>query len=228
MLSYQVENLLTEDQWKKALADEFNQTYFQNLCERLSLDQQQAPVYPPRPYLFEALNLCPLNQTKVIILGQDPYHGPGQAHGLSFSVPAGVKWPPSLRNILKEWQADLGHDLPLHGDLSVWAKQGVLLLNTVLSVRHKEAGSHQNWGWEIFTDKIIQLLNEDSAPKVFILWGKAAGAKKNILNLSRHRVLESQHPSPLSAYRGFWGSKPFSRCNTLLQELGREPIDWSL
>lgn len=198
---------------------------WRRLAER---ERAGVEIYPPREQRLAALQLCDPQQVKVIIVGQDPYHGPGQAHGLSFSVPRGVQIPPSLRNIFTELKADLGLQLPDCGDLTVWARRGVLLLNSVLTVEKGAANSHQGWGWESFTDGILQALSADSRPKVFILWGSFAIAKRAQIDEQRHTVVTSSHPSPLSAYRGFLGSKPFSQANCALVAAGREPVDWSL
>ena len=178
--------------------------------------------------IFNAFHLTPLSQTKVCIIGQDPYHGPGQAHGLAFSVKPGVAIPPSLLNIYKELEADLGCPIPSHGCLTTWAKQGVLLLNAVLTVRGGEAGSHRNAGWEIFTSRIIEILNVRAEPVIFILWGRDAQNKKALISNSQHPIIASPHPSPLSVHRGFFGSRPFSRANELLKTQGTDPIDWCI
>ncbi len=218
--------------WLRAIASlpGQNERSVLNLIEELdgALAREKGfPVYPPREQIFAALELTPPSSVKVVILGQDPYHG-GQAHGLSFSVQRGVKRPPSLKNILTELEEDLGVSIePDAGDLSAWAKQGVLLLNTVLSVRAGEAGSHINVGWEKLTDLIIRVVGCGPQPSVFLLWGKFASKKAVYIDLSRHLKVETPHPSPLSAYRGFFGSKPFSRSNAFLIQAGREPIDWA-
>jgi uracil-DNA glycosylase len=185
-------------------------------------------VYPPRNDIYRALELTDYEEVKVVILGQDPYHGPNQAHGLSFSVQPGVKPPPSLRNIYKELKDDIGCPIPDHGNLEHWARQGVLLLNSVLTVRESMANSHRKLGWETYTDKIIGLLNERETPVAFVLWGKHAQEKGRYIDSSKHFVLNSVHPSPLSAHGGFWGSKPFSQCNAFLREAGRGEIDWRI
>lgn len=217
---------LAED-WKQALGDEFQQPYMQQLRAFL-LEEKAAGkvVYPPGPLIFNALNSTPLGRVKVVIIGQDPYHGPGQAHGLSFSVQPGVRTPPSLQNIYKEIQRDLGYPIPSHGCLQSWAKQGVLLLNAVLTVTQGQAGAHANRGWERFTSRVIELLNEQGEHLVFMLWGSYAQKKGQVIDTSRHCVLKSVHPSPLSAHRGFIGCGHFSAANVYLQESGREPIDW--
>lgn len=198
-----------------------------NLVQFLETEYAQHTIYPPQHQLFEALSLTPPDQVKVVILGQDPYHNEGQAHGLAFSVNAGVALPPSLRNLFQELQSDMGCETPEHGDLRAWAKQGVLLLNTVLTVRAHEAASHQKRGWEVFTDRIIQEVSKNHDHVVFILWGKAAQAKQKII-ASRHTLLCSVHPSPLSAYRGFFGSRPFSQANAALLAHYQTPIAWCL
>jgi uracil-DNA glycosylase len=185
-------------------------------------------VFPPKSLIFRALELTPPQSVKAVIIGQDPYHGDGQAHGLAFSVNPGVKFPPSLRNIFKELQSDLGHDIPFSGDLSPWAQQGVLLLNTHLTVRRSEAGSHAYLGWESFTDLVIQRLSNTHQKLVFILWGRHARDKATFIDASRHLILESAHPSPLSAHNGFWDTKPFSKTNDYLKENEKAPIDWKL
>lgn len=218
-----------EPGWRSALADEFDKPYMRELKAFL-LDQKAAgkTLYPPGPLIFNALNSTPLDKVKVVILGQDPYHGPGQAHGLSFSVPPGVPVPPSLRNIFKEIERDLGLAPPRHGCLESWAKQGVLLLNAVLTVEHRVAGSHARRGWERLTTRIIEVLNKDREHLVFMLWGGYAQKKGAQIDASRHLVLTSVHPSPLSAHRGFIGNGHFSATNVYLQEHGLSPIDWSL
>lgn len=217
-----------ETGWKAALADEFEQDYFQQLRGFLKEEVKQYRVYPPAPRIFAAFNLCPFERTRVVILGQDPYHGPGQAHGLSFSVPAGVAPPPSLKNIFKELQDDLGHRPPSHGNLECWARQGALLLNAVLTVRHKAPASHQNQGWEKFTNAAIQKLSALTEHRVFVLWGRFAQSKEALIDTGKHLVIKSPHPSPFSAHRGFLGSRPFSRVNAYLQAHNQTPIDWEL
>jgi uracil-DNA glycosylase len=218
-----------EPSWRAALADEFRKPYLEEL--RAFLKQEKAAgkqVYPPGALIFQALNATPLPAVKVVILGQDPYHNPGQAHGLSFSVPAGIEPPPSLQNIFKELSRDLGLPVPRHGNLQSWAAQGVLLLNAVLTVERSRPASHQGRGWETFTDRIVQILNERTEGLVFLLWGSQAQKKGQHISRSRHLVLESAHPSPLSAHRGFLGSGHFSRTNDWLQAHGRTAIDWQL
>ncbi len=189
-------------------------------------ERHSGEVYPPESCVFRALALTPPERVKVLIVGQDPYHEPGQAHGLAFSVPDGVKLPPSLRNIYRELAADTGITPPVSGDLSCWAEQGVLLLNSILTVRAGAAGSHRNKGWETLTDAVLQTVNANAKPSVFILWGNFAISKQNYIDTSRHRVITSPHPSPLSAFGGFFGSRPFSRCNEYLLQLGRTPVNW--
>ncbi len=215
--------------WKETLIDELRKPYIKKLEEFLELQiQKGAVIYPAEAHYFKALEQTPLESVKVVILGQDPYHGPQQAHGLSFSVRSGVKFPPSLRNIFKELQSDVGCAIPESGDLTKWAQQGVLLLNSVLTVTEAQAGSHQGKGWETFTDKIIEAVSEKQNNVVFILWGAYAIKKGELIDRSRHLVLESVHPSPLSAHRGFFGTKPFSQANQYLVEKGRGAVNWSL
>ncbi|HDZ56097.1 MAG TPA: uracil-DNA glycosylase [Pseudomonas xinjiangensis] len=218
-----------EPGWRKALAAEFEQPYMQELRHYL-LEQKTAgkTVYPPGPLIFNALNSATLDRVKVVIIGQDPYHGPGQAHGLSFSVPPGVRPPPSLQNIFKEIQRDLGLPIPSHGCLQSWANQGVMLLNAVLTVEHGQAGSHARRGWERFTSAVIDVLNARCEHLVFMLWGSYAQKKGQQIDSSRHLVLTSVHPSPLSAHKGFIGNGHFSAANDYLLAHGREPIDWQL
>lgn len=214
--------------WQEALQEEFKKEYYKNLFETVRQEYQTRQIFPPAEDLFTAFHLTPLKDVKVVILGQDPYHGEGQAHGLCFSVKPGVDIPPSLVNIYKELHDDLGCTIPSHGYLTKWAKQGVLMLNTVLTVRAHEANSHRGIGWETFTDAAIRVLAEQDRPMVFILWGKPAQQKKKMLHNPKHLILEAPHPSPLSSYRGFFGSKPFSKTNAFLQEQGMEPIDWQI
>jgi len=217
-----------EESWRIALAEEFQSPYFEELKEFLAQEKKTATVYPAGSNIFSAFNHTPLPRVKAVILGQDPYHGEGQAHGLSFSVPDGVKNPPSLVNIFKEMADDLKVEIPVSGNLEKWAENGVLLLNATLTVRKSEAGSHQGKGWEIFTDQVIKTISDLRAGIVFILWGKYAQAKEKLIDTSKHFIISSPHPSPFSVYRGFYGSKPFSNANKLLTENGLEPIDWSL
>ncbi|WP_417449279.1 uracil-DNA glycosylase [Kordiimonas sp.] len=217
------------DSWYKVLADEFDADYMQKLAAFLEEETKSGKrIFPPRGNFFHALNLTPLEEVKVVIIGQDPYHDDGQAHGLSFSVQPGVDVPRSLRNIYKELEDDLGVTHPGHGFLEGWAKQGVLMLNAVLSVEAHKAGSHQKKGWETFTDRIIDELNRHHDGLVFILWGSHAQKKGAGIDRDRHLVLEGPHPSPLSAYRGFFGSKPFSTANEYLESQGKAPINWQL
>lgn len=217
-----------EESWKAVLTEEFSQPYFHNLREFLLEERKQYSIFPPGQCIFNAFDKTPFSKVKVIILGQDPYHGPGQAHGLCFSVPAGIAPPPSLVNIFKEIHADLNIPVPKHGNLEKWAEQGVLLLNATLTVRANQAGSHQKKGWEQFTDKVIQILSREKTGLVFILWGRYAQAKESLIDTSKHHVLKGPHPSPLSAYAGFFGCKHFSKANELLRKQMLEEIDWSL
>lgn len=218
-----------EDSWKAVLEDEFTQPYMVQISQFLRDEIAQGKqIYPPGPLMFNAFTLTPLPQVKVVILGQDPYHGEGQAHGLSFSVPEGIAIPPSLLNIYKELQRDLGLAIPNHGDLTAWAQQGVLLLNTSLSVERANAGSHAKLGWQQFTDKVIAAVSAQQQHVVFMLWGAHAKSKIGLIDRTKHLVLTSVHPSPLSAYRGFIGCEHFSRCNQFLQQSGLTPIDWQL
>ena len=215
--------------WKKVLASEFEQPYFAAIKQFILTEKQKGKkVYPPGSQIFNAFNLTPFDQVKVVILGQDPYHGPGQAHGLSFSVPQGIHQPPSLINIFKELKSDLNIDAPLHGNLESWAKQGVLLLNAVLTVNDSEAASHKNAGWEKYTDAVIKAISDHKEHVVFILWGRFAQNKEVLIDTKKHCVIKSAHPSPLSAHAGFFGSKPFSKTNTYLREHGIKEIDWKL
>lgn len=214
--------------WNPLLRDQFEEPYWAELQAYVRAERQDHAVYPPHDEVFAALHLTPYADMKVLILGQDPYHGPGQAHGLCFSVRRGVAVPPSLQNMYVELESDLGIAPAGHGDLEHWARQGVLLLNTTLTVRAHEAASHQRHGWERFTDRVIEVANNKPEKVVFVLWGAAARRKKDLLDVSRHGVIEAPHPSPLSAHRGFFGSRPFSRINTMLEEAGRNTIDWAL
>jgi uracil-DNA glycosylase len=217
-----------ESSWKKALYDEFNQKYFSDLKLFLIEEKKKYKIYPPGPLIFNAFNHTPFDHVKVVLLGQDPYHGAGQAHGLCFSVPEGIQKPPSLFNILKELKSDLAMEEPAHGNLTKWADQGVLLLNATLTVRENQAGSHQNHGWETFTDAAIKQLSIQRDGLIFILWGNYAMAKRSLIDTSRHDILTSVHPSPLSAHRGFFGCRHFSQVNNLLRQRGVNPIDWRL
>ena len=217
-----------EESWKKRLADEFEKDYFKQLTDFVKQEYRQGTVYPPGPYMFNAFEHCPFDKVKVVILGQDPYHEPGQAHGLCFSVKPEVSIPPSLVNIYKELEDDLGCYIPDNGYLEKWARQGVLMLNTVLTVRAHQANSHRGIGWEQFTDAAIGILNEQDRPIVFLLWGRPAQMKKSMLTNPKHLILEAPHPSPLSAYRGFFGCRHFSKTNEFLIQNGLEPIDWQI
>ncbi|UPM54290.1 uracil-DNA glycosylase [Gottfriedia acidiceleris] len=214
--------------WREKLKPEFEKPYFKDLLAFLEKEYSEQTIYPAKEHLFQALNECSYENCKVVIIGQDPYHQPGQAHGLSFSVLPGVKIPPSLRNIYKELNKDLGVEIPTSGYLIKWAKQGILLLNTVLTVREGEPNSHKNKGWELFTNTILSELNKQDRPIIFVLWGKHAQAKEELITSNHHVILKSNHPSPLSASRGFFGSKPFSQINQKLVELQLEPIDWTV
>ena len=222
-------SLLPKD-WQSLLASEFDQPYMSALQAFLSDEQAQGKtIYPPADQIFTAFHLTPLKNVKVVILGQDPYHGPGQAHGLSFSVPSSIKkLPPSLKNIFKELNSDLGLPVAATGDLTPWAKQGVLLLNAMLTVEQKNAGSHQKQGWESFTDKVIELISERCENVVFVLWGAYAQKKGSLIDSRKHLVLKGIHPSPLSAHRGFFGSKPFSYINQYLRDNKKKEINWSI
>ena len=213
--------------WSFYLNEEFQKEYIKNLEKFLVAQyKKKKTIYPATENLFAALDLVDIENVKVVILGQDPYHGEGQAHGLSFSVNDGIKHPPSLRNIFTELKSDLNKDVPESGNLLKWTNQGVLLLNTVLTVEKEKAGSHQNQGWETFTDRIISVISENRDHVVFILWGANAQKKSALINPDKHLILKSAHPSPLSSYRGFFGSKPFSKANTWLKKMGKTPINW--
>jgi uracil-DNA glycosylase len=215
-----------EESWKRYLAPEFDREYFQKLAEFVREEYRTQTIYPPGNLIFNAFNLCPFEKVKAVIIGQDPYHGPGQAHGLCFSVREGVDFPPSLVNIFKEIASDTGTPRPSSGNLERWASQGVLLLNATLTVRAHLAGSHQNKGWEKFTDAAIAALNSERSNLVFFLWGAYAQKKGESIDKNKHLVLESVHPSPLSASRGFFGNHHFSRCNEYLAAHGIEPVKW--
>lgn len=215
-----------EASWQKRLQPEFDKAYFAQLTDFVRREYAERTIYPPGRLIFNAFNLCPFDRVKVVLLGQDPYHGPGQAQGLCFSVNDGVRFPPSLVNIFKELQSDLGIAPPTSGSLVRWAEQGVFLLNATLTVREHQAGSHQNMGWEQFTDAVIRLLAEEREHLVFILWGGYAQRKGAFIDRVKHLVIASPHPSPLSAYHGFFGTKPFSRTNQYLIANGVEPIEW--
>ena len=220
-------NVKIDPSWKEHLSEEFPKPYFIDLTNFVRQEYQTAICYPPGRLIFNAFNLCPFDKVKVVIIGQDPYHGPGQAHGLSLSVCDGVPFPPSLQNIFKEIQQDMGTPIPITGNLTRWAEQGVLLLNATLTVREHQPGSHQRHGWEQFTDAAIKALNAHRDNLVFILWGGYARSKASLIDASRHLVLQSAHPSPMSANKGGWfGNHHFSRANAYLVEHGQEPINW--
>lgn len=219
---------LIENSWKQELAEEFSSAYFFELKKFLVEEKRNFPIYPPGSDIFAAFNYTTFQNVRVVILGQDPYHGPNQANGLCFSVQDGVSKPPSLRNIFKELSSDLAYPIPESGNLEKWAKQGVLLLNATLTVRKSQAGSHQGKGWEKFTDAIIQRISEKKQNLVFILWGNFAQAKESIIDSSKHYIIKSPHPSPFSADRGFFGSKPFSKTNAYLKQTGQQEINWQL
>jgi uracil-DNA glycosylase len=228
-VSVSEDRIKIEPEWKKLLLPEFEKRYMIELRRFLAAEMKAGKIiYPEGKNIFNALNTTPLSKVKVVILGQDPYHGPGQAHGLCFSVQRGVPPPPSLQNIFKELKADLGFEPPSSGELTKWAEQGVLLLNTCLTVENGKPLSHQSRGWESFTDRVIQILNEQERPLVFFLWGSPAQRKEILITNPKHLILKSPHPSPLSAHRGFLGCKAFSKANQYLTETGQEPIDWSL
>jgi uracil-DNA glycosylase len=215
-----------DESWKELVGEEFEKEYFRDLVAFVKKEYSSSQVFPPGALIFNAFNCCPVSNLRAVIIGQDPYHGPGQAHGLCFSVRDGIAFPPSLVNIFKEISGDLGYPPPLSGNLERWASQGVLLLNSVLTVRAHKPGSHQNMGWEKFTDAVIKRVNESDNRVVFMLWGAYALRKGAAIDRSRHLVLESVHPSPLSAHRGFFGNHHFSRCNEFLESNGISPIDW--
>lgn len=216
-----------ETSWKKELEDEFTKPYFTGLVESLrSAKAKGATIYPAGREIFAAFEATPFADVKVVILGQDPYHGPGQAHGLSFSVPEGVAVPPSLRNIFKELNSDTGAETPADGNLQRWARQGVLLLNATLTVAAAQANSHSQWGWHHFTDRVIEVVSQEKAQVVFILWGKFAQSKIPLIDARKHCIIATAHPSPLSAHNGFFGSRPFTKTNLWLQSKGIEPIHW--
>lgn len=218
-----------EESWKEVLFNEFQKDYFKNLKQFLLKEKSEnKTIYPPNNLIFNAFNKTPFNNVKVVILGQDPYHGAGQAHGLCFSVPEGIKIPPSLRNIYKELSTDVDFKIPISGNLIKWAKQGVLLINATLTVRDSEAGSHQKKGWETFTDSVIKIISEKKENVVFVLWGNYAQSKEKLIDNNKHLIIKSVHPSPLSATRGFFGSKPFSKTNEYLKKNNINEIDWSL
>ena len=214
--------------WNAVLADEFNKKYFSELRNKVRLEYKTKTIYPHPTKIFNAFSLTPFDQVKVVIIGQDPYHGENQAHGLCFSVRNDIKVPPSLNNIFKELKSDLNINPPNSGNLSLWAKQGVLMLNSVLTVKKGVANSHKNLGWEIFTENVIRIISSKLNNIVFLLWGRQAQEKIKIIDTSKHLVLKSAHPSPLSAYNGFWGCKHFSKCNTYLKKNNKKEIDWSI
>jgi uracil-DNA glycosylase len=219
---------VTTTDWNPILRGEFEKTYWNELQAFVRTERSRATIYPPHDEVFSSLHLTPYASTRVLILGQDPYHGPSQAHGLCFSVRHGVRTPPSLANIHRELHDDVGVPIPDHGNLEAWARQGVLLLNTTLTVRAGQAGSHHGKGWETFTDRVIAAVNDKPDHVVFVLWGGQARKKSVLIDRDRHTIVESPHPSPLSAHQGFFGSKPFSRTNDALVAHGQDPIDWSL
>ena len=217
-----------EDSWREILQDQFNASYFKSIKEFLVEEKQKYIVYPPGSQIFNAFNLTPFFTVRVIIIGQDPYHGAGQAHGLCFSVPRGIIAPPSLVNIFKEINVDLGIPLPKHGNLEKWARQGVLLLNATLTVRANQAGSHQRKGWESFTDAVISQLSKQRVGLIFLLWGKFAQDKESLIDTQKHYILKAAHPSPYSAYNGFFGCRHFSKTNEILRRHGLPEIDWQV
>ncbi|XDD48172.1 uracil-DNA glycosylase [Leptospira sp. WS39.C2] len=221
-----MKDIQIESSWKEVLSEEFQKPYFTELREWVRERYNSTTVYPPAKLIFQAFDLCPFDEVQVVILGQDPYHGPGQAHGLCFSVKEGITLPPSLQNIFKEIQDDIQKPIPKSGDLTYLAKQGVFLLNATLTVEKDKAGSHQNKGWEVFTDAVIRILAEKKSNLVFLLWGAFAQKKEILIPPNKHLVLKSAHPSPLSAYRGFLGNRHFSKTNDYLRSIGKQSIDW--
>ena len=217
-----------EESWKIILKDEFQKEYFSELKTFLTAEKKIYSIYPKGGDTFSAFNLCSFNSTKVVVIGQDPYHGSGQAHGLSFSVPKGIKPPPSLKNIFKELHADLNFEIPNHGDLTSWAQQGVLLLNATLTVRAKQAASHQKKGWEQLTNRVIKEISDKKEGVIFLLWGRFAQDKEVLIESTRHHILTAPHPSPFSAHSGFFGCKHFSKTNYLLSQQNQEPINWQI
>jgi uracil-DNA glycosylase len=217
-----------EESWLQLLSQQFESDYFLQLKQKLVDDKKQFVVYPPGPQIFSAFNYTPVDKVKVVIIGQDPYHGPGQANGLCFSVSPGIKKPPSLENIFKELHDDLGIKIPISGNLEKWAHQGVLLLNASLTVRANSPNSHQDFGWHTFTDEVIRQLNEHKKGLVFLLWGKFAQGKETLIDTTKHHILKAAHPSPFSAYNGFMGCKHFSKTNEILRSQGMQEIDWSV
>lgn len=228
MTTNQTINPQIDESWKQILMDEFNSDYFAHLKEFLVEEKKKHVVYPPGDLIFNAFNHTPFDKVKVVIIGQDPYHGEGQAHGLCFSVPQDIKPPPSLVNIFKELHNDLGMEIPSHGNLISWADQGILLINATLTVRAKQAGSHQNKGWENFTDAVIRNISERKSKIIFLLWGNYAINKAELIDEDKHYILKAAHPSPFSAYRGFFGCKHFSLTNEILTSIGETPINWSV
>ncbi len=214
------------DSWRKRLQHEFEKPYFQELTHFVKAEYQSQTVYPPGPEIFRAFDGCSFEEVKVVILGQDPYHGAGQANGLCFSVREGVRMPPSLQNIFKEIELDLGKPIPANGNLERWTRQGVLLLNATLTVRASSPGSHQQKGWELFTDEVIKIISSEKQNVVFILWGAYAQKKGDVIDKNKHMIIKSAHPSPFSAHNGFFGSKPFSKTNEYLRSKGLHEIDW--
>lgn len=219
-------NVKIAEDWKNLLKEEFEKSYFENLVGFVKAEYQKYAVYPPGKQIFAAFDYCSFKDLKVVIIGQDPYHGAGQANGLCFSVADGIRTPPSLQNIFKELQADTGKEIPSSGNLEHWARQGVLMLNATLTVRANTAGSHQNRGWEVFTDTVIQRISEDKKDVAFLLWGAYAQRKGAVINRTKHLVLESAHPSPFAAHRGFFGNRHFSQTNAYLESKGKSPIVW--
>lgn len=217
-----------DSSWLNVLEEEFQSPYFQQLKQFLKVEKQSQTVYPPGPLIFSAFNRTPFDKVKVVIIGQDPYHGPGQANGLCFSVSDGIRQPPSLQNIFKELKTDIGMDIPVGGNLEPWADQGVLLLNATLTVRARQAGSHQKKGWEQFTDATIRTVSKERENVVFLLWGRFAQNKSALIDSSKHHVLKCAHPSPFSARNGFFGSKHFSKTNDFLLSTNQTPIDWTI
>jgi uracil-DNA glycosylase len=219
---------IIEESWKEILFKEFQSSYFADIKTFLVEEKKKNIVYPPGPQIFSAFNHTPFNNVKIVIIGQDPYHGKGQANGLCFSVSDGITKPPSLVNIFKELNDDLGVKIPLSGNLEKWAEQGVLLLNATLTVRANQAGSHQNKGWENFTDAVIRVLSDKKEGLIFILWGAFAQAKQKLIDITKHHILKAAHPSPFSAYNGFFGCKHFSKTNELLKQMGKDEINWGV
>lgn len=219
-------NVKIDESWKVLLQEEFEKPYFQQLTDFVKQEYKTHVVYPEGKNIFNAFNLCPFSNVKVVIIGQDPYHEPNQAHGLCFSVQDGVQFPPSLQNIFKEISTDIGTPVPESGNLERWAKQGVFLLNSILTVRAHEAASHAGKGWETFTDKVIDVISKNADHVVFLLWGSYAKNKGKVIDTSKHLILSTVHPSPLSVYRGFWGCKHFSKANEWLSQHGKTPINW--